>query len=82
MWKGGSACILGGYKIHWVDCKNGVSSVGKLIADKWVDKVIEVRRVNERMLVIRVMVGKFIPNLAKRNFMSVWIKLLEWQIPQ
>ena len=45
-------------------CDKGLSRAGILVANKWVDKVIEVRRVNERMMVIRVMVDKSILNLA------------------
>ncbi|CAI9722267.1 Hypothetical predicted protein [Octopus vulgaris] len=48
-WRGGSARFLTGkehrYKIFWAGNTDGVGGVGILIAEKWVDKVIEVIRV-------------------------------------
>ena len=62
-WKGGSARVLGGYKFFWKGCSEGVSGVGVLVAEKWVESVIEVKRVSERMMLLRVRVGKRILNL-------------------
>ena len=62
-WKGGSARTLGGYKFFWVGCEEGISGVGVLVAEKWIDKVMEVNRVNERILVVRVIVGRKVLNI-------------------
>jgi len=63
-WKGGSARVIGSYKFFWVGCEKGVSGVGVLVADRWVDSIIEVKRVSERILVLRVVVGKSVLNLV------------------
>jgi hypothetical protein len=63
-WRGGSAREIAGYKFFWIGCDEGVAGVGVMMAKKWVDSVIEVKRVNERILVIRVRVGKSILNLV------------------
>jgi hypothetical protein len=67
-WKGGSARMLEGgegrYKFFWIGCSEGVSGVGILVAEKWADKVIEVRRICERVIVLRVIVGKAVLNLV------------------
>ena len=66
-WKGGSARMLEGegfsYKFYWMGCEEGVGGVGVLVAERWIEKVIEVRRVNERILVVRLMIGNSIVNL-------------------
>ena len=66
-WKGGSARMLGGegfrYKFYWMGCEEGVSGVGVLVAERWIENVIEVRRVNERIIVVRLMIANGIVNL-------------------
>ena len=53
-WRGASARILTGkehsYKFFWVGNSEGVGGVGILLAEKWVDKVIEVVRVCDRII--------------------------------
>ena len=47
--KGGSAKTIGYddclYKFFWVGCEEGVSGVGILVAEKWINHVVEIRRV-------------------------------------
>src|SRR5277367_796265 len=47
-WKGESARKLGGdgkgYKFFWKGCKEGTAGVGVLVAERWIESVIEVRR--------------------------------------
>jgi hypothetical protein len=62
-WKGENARELGPYKLFWVGGKESVAGVGVLVAKKWVESVLEVKRVSERLLVLRVIVGKSILNL-------------------
>src|SRR5271163_4445121 len=62
-WKGGSAKLLGKNKIFWTGCKEGTAGVGVVVAEKWVESVIEVRRISERLMVLRVIVGKAVLNL-------------------
>jgi hypothetical protein len=63
-WKGGSARMLGGYKFYWVGGKDGLHGVGLMVAREWVDRVIEVKRVSERMMVLRMSVGKVVLNVV------------------
>ena len=61
-WKGeGARSIEGGgrkYKFFWKGCKDGVSGVGVLVAEKWIQHVVEVCRINERIMVVKIALGK------------------------
>ena len=67
-WKGGSSRTMGKdgarYKLFWVGSENGGAGVGVLVAEKWVDSVIDVKRVSERLLVLRLAVGKVVLNIV------------------
>ena len=63
-WKGGSARTLGSHKFFWMGCEEGISGVGVLVAESWVEKVLEVKRVSERLMVVRVIIGKSVLNLV------------------
>ena len=62
-WKGCGTQVMGGYKFFWQGGKGG-AGVGLMVAQKWVDCVLEVKRVNDRLMVVRVNVGKWILNLV------------------
>ena len=51
---------MGGYKFFW----QGGGGVGLMVADKWVDCVLEVKRTNDRIMTVRVNVGKWVLNLV------------------
>jgi exonuclease III len=67
-WKGGSARIIGyddgWYKFFWVGCEEGVAGVGVLVTKKWIESVVEVRRVSERVMVLRLAIGKSLLNIV------------------
>jgi hypothetical protein len=63
-WKGGSARMIGEYKFFWIGGKEGISGVGVMIAREWIDSVVEVHRVSDRMMVLRVSIGKVVLNLV------------------
>src|SRR5271157_5364162 len=67
-WKGGSARSLGKegamYKFLWAGCEEGLAGVGILVAEKWIEKVIEVKRISERIVVLRVTVSKSVLNIV------------------
>src|SRR5664279_4742913 len=63
-WKGGNARTIGSCKFFWIGCEEGSSVVGILVAEKWIEDVIEVRRINDRLMVLRVRVGKSVLNLV------------------
>jgi exonuclease III len=68
-WKGGSVRTMGKkgerYKFFWAGSdQRGFAGVGILVAERWIDKVIEVKRVSERVMVLRVRMGKTVMNLV------------------
>jgi hypothetical protein len=67
-WKGENARTLEGgdkkYKFFWKGCKQGTSGVGILIAEKWIDKVVQINRVSERVILLRIAVGDTVVNIV------------------
>jgi hypothetical protein len=68
-WKGGSARMLEGRggarsKFFWSGSEEGVSGVGILVDERWIESVIEVRRVSERLIVVRVAIGRSVLNVV------------------
>ena len=55
---------MGGYKFYWVGCKKGLAGVGVMVAQNWVYKVVDVLRVSEKMMVLRLSVGKTVVNIV------------------
>ena len=49
------------YKLLWIG--NGKGSVGIFLAEKWVDKVINISRISDRMIVNKVFAQKIIISL-------------------
>jgi len=43
--------------IFWQGCKDGNAGVGLLISDRWIDRIIDVKRVNERIMCLKVLIG-------------------------
>src|SRR3989441_2848700 len=68
-WKGKGVKLLGEkgkrYKFFWMGGvgKVGLAGVGVLVAEKWVENVVEVKRLNERLMLIRVSIGTNILNV-------------------
>ena len=60
---GTGAETLGRYKFLWSGCVEGTAGVGFLV-EKWVDKVLEVKQISERLMVLRVRVGKLVLSLV------------------
>ena len=46
------------YKLFWIGNSTGYGGVGIFTAEKWVDKVIDVKRVNDRIIVVKFLIGK------------------------
>ena len=61
-WKGGSARSLGNegamYKFLWAGCEEGLTGVGIWVAKKWIEKVIKMKCISERIMVLKVVVDK------------------------
>ena len=50
------------YKFFWKG-RDGLAGVGVLIAEKWVERVTEVKKMSERMMLLRVSIGANILNV-------------------
>ena len=63
-WRGKSCRMIAGkatkYKLFWIGSDSGFGGVGILLAEKWIDKVIDVNRVNDRIILIKIMVQESI----------------------
>ena len=63
-WRGASTRYLTGkdsrYKFFWVGNDQGTNGVGVLLAEKWVDKVYDIKRVSDRIMLIKLLVGESI----------------------
>ena len=58
-WKGEGTRKLGGYKFFWMGREEGYHGVGVLVAEEWIEKVLDVKRWSERIMVLRVVRGEF-----------------------
>ena len=67
-WAAGGATLLEireekRYKFYWSGCDDRSGGVGIMIAEEWIESVIEVKRVNERIMVLRMTVGDLVLNI-------------------
>ena len=80
----------GKYKLFWKGCSEGVSGVGVIVSEEFIDKVVEVTRVSERLMMVKLIVGKCLMNVVaayapqirrsqeeKDNFWEAVWKLIE-----
>ena len=61
-WRGESARKMGAYKLFWMGCEKGIHGVGMLVADRWIEKRLDVKRVSKSLMVVRVIVGRSVLN--------------------
>ena len=63
-WRGASARYITGkdsrYKFFWVGNDQGTSGDGVLLAEKWVDKVYDIKQVSDRIMLIKLLLGEAI----------------------
>jgi hypothetical protein len=50
-------------KFFWQGCQEGSSGVGILVSEEFVDKVVEVRRLSERLIMVKLVIGKCLVNV-------------------
>ena len=64
--KGGNARMLDAigrrYKLFWQGCNKGTAGV--FIAERWIDSVVDVVRVNERIMYVKLVIGKQLGNIV------------------
>ena len=60
--KGGSARWLGShgmrYKLFWKGKEDGNAGVGILVAEKWVENIVSIDRISERILIVKLLIDK------------------------
>ena len=49
--------------MFWKGGEKGIHGVGILVADRWIGKVLDVKRVSERLMMVKVIVGRSVLNL-------------------
>ena len=90
-WKGEGAKVLGSKsmkcKFFWKGCDSGYAGVGVIVSERWISQVIEVRRVSERIIVLRVAIGKMVinvisayapqVNLSMEEKEDFWVRMIE-----
>ena len=61
-WCGASACMIEGkdshYKISWVGNEKGTGGVGILLLEEWVEKVFDINRVSDRIVMIELAIDQ------------------------
>ena len=66
-WKGAGAKVLetemSKYKIYWIGGEKGEAGVGIMVEQKWIDRVMRVERVNNRCILIRLLLGREVVNI-------------------
>ena len=80
-WKGGhSRTVMGKdshYKFFWQGDREGRAGVGIAIAEKWVDKVVRVDRVSDRIIALELLIGKTVT-----TFISVYAPQVNLKDPE
>ena len=76
-WKGDGAMMLrtatgGKYKLLWKGCAEGLNGVGVIIAEEFIDKVVKVVRVYDRLMMVKVLVGQCLVNKGLSLCTSGW----------
>ena len=63
-WRGASTRMIQGkdtqYKMFWVGADKGTGGVGILVAESWIENVIDVNRVNDRIMLVKLLLDKTI----------------------
>ena len=50
------------YKFFWQGCNKKTAGVGVFIAERWIDSIVDVIRVNEQIMYVKLVIGKQIVN--------------------
>ena len=67
-WKGESARMISAigrrYTSFWQGCNKGIAGVGVFIAEIWINSVVNVVRVNDQIMYVKLLIGKQIVNIV------------------
>ena len=81
-YRGGSYRTIKGkdtrYKLYWSGNDKGTAGVGVFVAEEWIEKVFEVQRVSDRIILVKLIVGQrvvtFLSVYAPQNGLSDEVK--------
>ena len=81
---GGNCRIIKGkdtrYKLYWSENDKGTAGVGVFVAEEWIEKVFEVQRVSDRILLVKLIVGQPVVTLlsvyAPQSGLVGWLVVL------
>ena len=63
-YRGGNCRTIKGkdtrYKLYWSGNDRGTAGVGVFVAEEWIEKVFEVQRVSDRIILIKLIVGQLV----------------------
>ena len=75
-YRGGSCRIIKGkdtrYKLYWSGNDKGTAGVGMFVAEEWIEKVFEVQRVSDRIILVKLIVGQCVVTLL--SVPTEWFK--------
>ena len=61
-YRSGHFCIIKGkdsrYKLFWAGNSKGTAGIGVFVAEKWKEKVFEVKQVSDRIILVEIIVGQ------------------------
>ena len=61
-YRGGSCRTIKGkdtrYKLYWSGNDKGTAGVGVFVAEEWIEKVFEVQRISDRIILVKLIVGQ------------------------
>ncbi|XP_066986829.1 craniofacial development protein 2-like [Macrobrachium rosenbergii] len=67
-WKGSGTREIGnGYKLYYSGSREGRNGVGIIVSNNWKEKVVEVKRVNDRLLKIPIITGDKVVNIRQEK---------------
>ena len=77
-YRGGNCRIIKGkdtrYKLYWSGIDKGTAGVGVFVAEEWIEKVFEVQRVSDRILLVKLIVGQRVVTLFVCVCPTEWFK--------
>ena len=66
-WKGGGTKLIKGdgkkYRFSWQGCGEGIGGVGVLLSEEVMNQVVSVKRVNERLMLVKLALGSCLVNV-------------------
>ena len=61
-WRGASGCMIVGkdshYNLFWIGSEDGNGGVSIRLAEEWVENVYDICRISDRLIMIKLAIGK------------------------